>query len=330
MKIAVIGGGSWGTTLANLLAKKKYDVHLWVREKELLAEIKSKNENPWFLPGVPLSPNLKAGTDLRAVTKDAEGYLMAIPSQYVRPVYVKLREYLPGKPIILCASKGIELDTMMTMSQVVDDVLGSLKPRYAVLSGPSFAFEVSREMPTAVTLGCENKKLGRRIQEIMSTDYFRVYYNKDFRGVELGGAVKNIIAIAAGISDGLGFGTNARAALITRGLAEMSRLGKAMGADPKTFMGLSGMGDLVLTCTGELSRNRRVGLKIGQGEKLMDILSDMKMVAEGVKTTESVYKLSKKLKVDMPITEQVYAALYQGKDARTAVVELMRRELKEE
>jgi len=330
MRFAVLGGGSWGTTLANLLAKQGHETRLWVREQELLAEIVSKRENTWYLPGHKLHEKLEVSIDSTAVLKDAEVFLFAIPSQFFRSSLVAMREHLPKKPVVLCANKGIELNTLYTMSQVVEEVLASLKPRFAMLSGPSFAVEVTRELPTAVTLGCVDKKLATMLQEALASDYFRVYTNPDFRGVELGGAIKNIIAIAAGIADGLGFGSNARAALITRGLAEMSRLGVAMGAKPATFMGLSGMGDLVLTCTGELSRNRQVGLRLGKGQKLLDILGQMKMVAEGVKTTEAVHDLGKKLGVDLPITEQVYAVLYQGKDAETAVRELMARELKQE
>jgi glycerol-3-phosphate dehydrogenase (NAD(P)+) len=232
--------------------------------------------------------------------------------------------------VIVCASKGIELDSLMTMSQVCDEVLSGLKPRFAMLSGPSFAYEVIREMPTAVTLACKDKKAGKEVQEALSCPYFRVYTSTDVRGVELGGAIKNIVAIAAGVADGLGFGGNARAALITRGLHEMSRLGKAMGGERQTFMGLSGMGDLVLTCTGDLSRNRQVGLHLAKGRKLLDILGEMKMVAEGVKTTEAVFDLGRKLGVEMPITEQVHAILYEDKDPSQAVRDLMTRALKDE
>ncbi len=330
MRFAVLGGGSWGTTLANLLAKKGHETRLLVREQELLAEIVSKRENSWYMPGIKLHEGLEASTDPTVVMKDAEVFLCAIPSQFLRSALVAMRELMPKKPVVLCASKGIELNSLQTMSQVVEESLASLKPRFAMLSGPSFAMEVIRELPTAVTLGCADKKLGVMLQESLATDYFRVYTSTDYRGVELGGAIKNIIAIAAGISDGLNFGSNARAALITRGLAEMSRLGVAMGAKPATFMGLSGMGDLVLTCTGELSRNRQVGLRLGKGQKLLDILSQMKMVAEGVKTTESVYGLGKKLEVELPITEQVHEVLYNGKDPEQAVRELMGRELKQE
>ena len=211
-----------------------------------------------------------------------------------------------------------------------EDALGSLKHHFAMLSGPSFAYEVIRELPAAVTLACRDKKTGKEVQEILSTPYFRVYTATDVRGVELGGAIKNIIAIAAGVADGLGFGGNARAALITRGLHEMSRLGKAMGGERQTFMGLSGMGDLVLTCTGDLSRNRQVGLRLAKGQKLLDILAEMQMVAEGVKTTKAVNTLREKLDVEMPITEQVHAILYDDKDPSQAVRDLMSRTLKDE
>lgn len=330
MRFAVLGSGGWGTTLANLLVKKGHETRLWVREQELLAEMKSKGENTWYMPGVKLEDDLILSIDQAAVLADAEVCLFAIPTQYFRQALEDMRDLLPKKPIMLCAGKGIELGTHMTISQLVEDAVGPLKPRYAMLSGPSFAFEVCREMPTAVALGCADKKLGAMLQDALSTSYFRVYTNPDYRGVEIGGAVKNIIAIAAGIADGLGFGSNARAALITRGLAEMSRLGVALGAKPATFMGLSGMGDLVLTCTGELSRNRQVGLRLGRGQKLLDILGQMKMVAEGVKTTEAVHELAQQKGVDLPITEQVFKVLYQDKDPESAVMELMGRELKGE
>jgi len=330
MKIAVIGGGSWGTTLADLLAGKGLDVTLWIRERELLAEIKSKGENTWYMPGVKLSPGLHVTMDLAQACQDAELFLMTVPSQFLRPTLGSMRSMMPKNAAILCANKGVELDTGKTMSEVCEEAMGGQKYRFAVLSGPSFAYEVIRRMPTAVSLGCKDKDLAKKIQEVFATDTFRVYTNKDVKGVELGGAVKNIIAIAAGVSDELGFGTNARAALITRGLAEMSRLGARMGADTKTFMGLSGLGDLVLTCTGDLSRNRQVGKRLAQGQKLMDILGEMKMVAEGVKTTQAVHMLSKKLKVELPITEQVHAVLYEDKDPAQAVRDLMMRELKDE
>lgn len=330
MKISVIGAGSWGTTLANMLADKGLAVTLWAREGELFAQLQNKHENGWFLPGYPLHSSLQYTNDLGKACKGFDVYLLAVPCQFTRSVLTTALDFLPKKPVILCASKGIELETLAPMSEVVAEALKPLKPRYAILSGPSFAREVIKKLPTAVTLGCADKKLAKELQAALSTDYFRIYTSPDYRGVELGGAVKNVIAIAAGIADGFGFGLDARAALITRGLAEMARLGKAMGGSPQTFMGLSGLGDLVLTCTGDLSRNRQVGLQLAQGKTLLQILGEMKMVAEGVKTTEALYAVGRKLKVDMPITEQVYQVLYANKNAEMAVRDLMTRGLKEE
>ena len=330
MKIAVLGSGAWGTTLANMLAKNDVDTVLWAREPDVVNTIRETRENPTFLPGVTLSEKLKVESDPVTAFKDADYYLVAIPSQFIRPALEGFKDILPDKPVIVCASKGIELDTLSPMSKVVAEALDGKHPRYASLSGPSFAAEVSTDMPTMVSLGCEDHELGRELQTAFSTPAFRVYFTPDFRGVELGGAVKNVMAIAAGISDGLNFGHDARAALITRGLAEMSRLGQAMGGQLRTFMGLSGMGDLVLTCTGDLSRNRQVGLKLGQGQKIDQIIGEMKAVAEGVKTTKSLYNLAQKLKVELPITEQVYNVLYEDKDPAQAVIDLMSRDLKDE
>ncbi len=329
-KIAVLGGGSWGTTLANMLCVKGLQVGLWVREKELVNEIKVKHENTWYLPGMKLSPELMVSDEAGGIVQGSDYILVVIPCQFMRGVLESLRDVFPADPVVICASKGVELATLKPQSSVISEALTGKNPRYAVLSGPSFAGEVSRRLPTAVSLGCEDTQLGRALQDVMSTDFFRVYANADFRGVELGGALKNIMAVAAGISDGLEFGSDARAALITRGLVEMSRFGVALGGKEKTFMGLSGMGDLVLTCTGDLSRNRQVGLALGRGKTLDDILAERRTVAEGVKTTESVYMLSRELGVDMPITGQVYRVLFENKDPRSAVEELMTRALKSE
>ncbi|CCO22442.1 NAD(P)H-dependent glycerol-3-phosphate dehydrogenase [Maridesulfovibrio hydrothermalis] len=329
MKIAVIGAGAWGTTLANTLAKKGLDVNLWVREQELCDEMKETGYNSVFLPDYKLSENMKCDSDPQTVLGGADYYILVVPSQFMRASLIDLKPFFPKNPAVICASKGIELKTGAPMSEVVFEALEGLNPRYGHISGPTFAYELSAEMPTSITLGCEDKELAEEIQELFNTSYLRVYTNPDYRGVELGGAIKNIMAIAAGIADGLKFGHNARAALITRGIAEMSRLGVAMGATPSTFMGLSGMGDLVLTCTGDLSRNRQVGLKLGQGLKLNEILK-MRMVAEGVKTTESVHFLAQKLGVEMPITEQVYKILYKDKNPEKAFLDLMNRDLKAE
>ncbi|EGB15876.1 NAD-dependent glycerol-3-phosphate dehydrogenase domain protein [Pseudodesulfovibrio mercurii] len=330
MKIAVLGAGAWGTTLADMLAKNGRNTTLWAREPEVVADIRNHRENRVFLPGVTLSEALEVESDPATAFDGADYFLVVIPSQFIRPALVGFRDLLPDRPVLVNASKGIELSTLAPVSRVVAEALEGKGPRYAALSGPSFAAEVSRNMPTSVSLGCEDHDLGRELQEAFSTPYFRVYYTPDYRGVELGGAVKNVIAIAAGIADGLGFGHDARAALITRGLAELSRLGEAMGGQERTFMGLSGMGDLVLTCTGDLSRNRQVGLKLGQGKTLDEIVGEMKAVAEGVKTTQSLHDLAAKLEVELPITEQVYKILYEGKDPAQATTDLMSRDLKDE
>lgn len=330
-KIAVIGAGSWGTTLADLLAKKGNAVTLWAYEPELVLEMQEKRENSLFLPGIRLSDNLAFTNDLAEAYAGCTMVLCVVPSQLVRLVMTNSLPFLPKDVIIVSASKGIEVDTLATVSEIYQEILPpEMFANFAALSGPSFAREVAQEMPTAVTAASASEQVARRVQDAFTTSFFRVYRNKDVVGVELGGAIKNVIAIAAGISDGLGFGCNTRAALITRGLAEMTRLGVAMGAQASTFAGLAGMGDLVLTCTGDLSRNRSVGIQIGQGRQLAEILGEMRMVAEGVKTTESAYNLSKKLGVEMPIIEKMYQMLYQDKPAREAVLELMSRNLKAE
>ena len=332
MKIGVIGAGSWGTTLANLLAKKKgFSVTLWAYEADLVARMAASHENDLFLPGVQLDANLSFSNDLAEVAADRDLLLLVPPSQVMRKVMTVAVPHLNPRTLIVSASKGVENDTLAPMSTVLTDVLPeSFHERLAFLSGPSFAREVAKEMPTAVVAAAEDLAVAAEVQDVFSTDYFRVYTNDDIIGVELGGALKNVIAVAAGVSDGLGFGYNTRAALITRGLAEITRLGLAMGAKPATFAGLAGMGDLVLTCTGDLSRNRTVGVELGKGRSLDDILSGMKMVAEGVKTTLSAFQLASKLGVDVPITEQMYQILYQNKDPRQAVSDLMLRELKAE
>jgi len=330
-KIGVIGAGSWGTTLANLLAKNGSDVILWAYETELVHEMRGNGVNSLFLPGISLSTCLRYTNSLQEAVAGREILLFVVPSQVLRGVINASLPYFPENAVVVSASKGIELGTLMLVSQIYEELLPhDLYRNFAALSGPTFAREVAQEMPTAVVAAALELSIAERIQKLFTTGYFRVYTNSDVIGVELGGAVKNVIAIAAGISDGLGFGHNTRAALITRGLTEIARLGHEMGARYSTFAGLAGMGDLVLTCTGDLSRNRTVGMKLGKGMKLGEILAEMRMVAEGVKTTESARNLACKLGVDMPITEKLYQVLYEDKPVKEAVMELMTRDLKAE
>jgi len=331
MRIAVIGAGSWGTTLANLLAKKGLDVTLWAYERELVERLRAARVNDLFLPDVELDPRLAYSSDLAETAGGRQLVVLVSPSQVMRRVVEQLRPRLDDDCLLVSAAKGIENDTLLLMSEVLADVLGAaVAGRSAYLSGPSFAREVAAELPTAVAVAAADGEVARTVQDLFRTDYFRVYTNPDVIGVEIGGALKNVIALAAGVSDGLGFGHNARAALINRGLVEMARLGAAKGAQAETFAGLAGMGDLVLTCTGDLSRNRTVGIELGRGRKLGEILGGMRMVAEGVKTTLSAYQLAQKLSVVMPITEQMYQILYQDKAPRQAVSELMMRQQKAE
>ncbi len=325
--IAVIGAGSWGTTLASLLAEKGYDVSIWSFEKETADEINNNSTNSAYLPGAVLPRGLKATNDLVSAVKKARYILNVVPTQFTRSVFREAVKYIHENAVIVSASKGIEHGTLLTVSSILNEISGN---QSAVLSGPSFAREVINKLPTAVTLATNNPETGLLLQEIFNTNYFRVYTHSDILGVELGGALKNVIAIASGISDGLGLGHNARAALITRGIAEMMRLGENMGADKRTFSGLSGMGDLVLTCTGALSRNYSVGVKLGQGMKLSDILASTRSVAEGVATALSGFELSQKFGVEMPIVEQVYKVIYKDKNPAVAVNVLMNRALRAE
>jgi glycerol-3-phosphate dehydrogenase (NAD(P)+) len=329
-KIVVLGAGAWGTTLANLVAEKEYRVVLWGRNTEQIERMRQYGENERLLPGVRLDPRLDLSSDLGEAVEGAFCAIVAVPCQYLRYVLELARPSFRPSPRVICASKGIELSSLKTMASVVTEALGDKAPKYAVLSGPSFAEEVSQGQPTAVSLGCEDPDVAEELQRVLSTERFRVYTNEDRVGVELGGAIKNVMALATGIADGLGFGQNARAGLITRGLAEMSRLGMALGGRADTFMGLSGIGDLVLTCTGSLSRNRRVGLRLGGGESLETIMSGMRSVAEGVKTAEALHRLGRRKGVELPVTDQVQAILSEGKDPSDAVRELMTRELKSE
>jgi glycerol-3-phosphate dehydrogenase (NAD(P)+) len=325
--IAVIGAGSWGTTLACLLVEKGYDVSLWALEKETADEINRTHTNRVYLPGVIIPEGLRATDDIEEAVRKSRYILNVVPAQFTRSVFSGAVRHMHEDVIIISASKGIEQGTLLTVSSIMNEISGSPG---AVLSGPSFAREVIKKFPTAVTLATANPDTGLLLQEIFNTNYFRVYTLADVIGVELGGALKNVVAIASGICDGLGLGHNARAALITRGLAEITRLGESMGADKRTFSGLSGLGDLVLTCTGPLSRNYSVGVKLGQGMRLSDILSATRSVAEGVSTALSAFELSKKHGVEMPIVEQVYEVLHRDKEPIDAVNELMTRALRSE
>jgi len=292
--------------------------------------MQKNRENTYYLPDIPLSKNLNPDTSLERVCRDKKVLFLVTPSHVLRDVLKKAVPYIMEGISLVIASKGIEYETLLTLNNVVKEVLPTSIYDIFYLSGPSFAREVSRKIPTAVTLAGENNKRIKEIQKMLSTSYFRVYTNKDILGVALGGALKNVIAIAAGISDGLGLGFSTRSALITRGLAEITRLGIKLGAKASTFSGLAGLGDLILTCTSDLSRNRTVGKKIAKGASINEIQSEMKMVAEGIINTKSAYSLAKKYKVEMPVTEKVYQILYKDLKPEKAVLELMERELKEE
>lgn len=328
---AVVGAGSWGTALARVLARNGHDVRLWSFEKEVVHRIREDRENVRYLPGVSLPQNLTATADLAEALSGAEVVVSVSPSQFVSGVMEGAAPHMAGDVVVVSASKGIETSTLRRMDEVLRDVLspGQMEG-FTVLSGPSFAKEVGREAPTLVVAASRVEEAARQVQQLFQNHYFRVYTNTDVVGVELGGALKNVIALAAGVTAGLGFGHNTMAAVITRGLAEITRLGLAMGAERATFMGLAGMGDLVLTCTGELSRNRTVGYRLGQGEDLESILGGMHDVAEGVKTAQAVHDLARRHGVEMPICEQVHAILVEGRRPREALEILMSRDPKPE
>lgn len=331
MKVGVVGGGSWGTALAKLLCYGgAHKVTLWCRDGGLAAQISARHENSRYLPGVQLPEELRATDDLGTVLAGAEMVVAVPPSHAMREVLGLAGSLVPRGAILVSASKGVEDGTFSTMSAVLAEVLPGHREGIGVLSGPGFAKEVAAGLPTAVTAAAEETEVARTIQEVFTTPTFRVYTSTDVVGVELGGAIKNVIAMAAGVSDGLGLGHSTRAALITRGLAETTRLAITFGSDPRTLAGLSGLGDLVLTCTGDLSRNRAVGLRLGRGERLEDILGGMTMVAEGVRNTRSIRELARSAGVDMPITEQMFLLLYEGKSPIQAVSDLMTRQLKAE
>jgi glycerol-3-phosphate dehydrogenase (NAD(P)+) len=328
--VTVLGAGSWGTALAIHLARLGHPVDLWGRSAPLAVRLREAGEHPDCHPGVSFPESLNPTADLAAAVGRAEAVVMSCPSHAMHGLAEQVRPLLNEHALIVSTAKGIEQDTHRTMSAILETVLPDHQTRVSVLSGPSFAREVARGMPTAVTAAASDLSVAEELQQLFNGPTLRVYTSTDVVGVEIGGAVKNVIALAAGVSDGLGFGHNTRAALITRGLAEISRLAIELGADPRTLYGLSCLGDLVLTCTGDLSRNRSVGLRLGRGEKLQDIIASMSEVAEGVRNTLSVRSLSRSVGVEMPITEQMYDVLYEDKEPAKAVVDLMARRLKPE
>jgi len=331
VRVAVVGAGSWGTTLARHLARKGCPVRLWAYEAAVVEEIRTHGENRSYLPGVELPEGLEATGDLAEGVEGAGLVLSVSPSQHVAGVMGKAAPHIDPDALVVSASKGIEFATGRRMGEVLEAVLSPRQMEgFTVLSGPSFAVEVARDQPTAVAVASDSVEARRRVQELFQTEHFRVYTNPDVVGVELGGALKNVVALAAGVVSGLGFGHNTLAALITRGLAEIRRFGVALGARASTFAGLAGVGDLVLTCTGDLSRNRTVGRRLGQGESLDAILGEMTAVAEGVKTAEAVHELAARHGVEMPISSEVYAILYHGRSPAEAVRNLMMREPKPE
>lgn len=330
-EIAIIGAGGWGTALALLLSRKGYRIRLWVYEPELVDIIEKTRQNAYFLPGYTLPDTITPHHSIQSVLIDIDFIILVTPSQMVRNVLLQALPYIQPNAMIVSASKGIENGTLLRISQVVDEIVSPHVPiTYTVISGPTFAKGVAGGLPTTAVVAGENPDKAKFVQTVFNHSSFRVYVNSDVIGVELGGAIKNVIAIAAGIVAGLELGSNTRAALITRGLWEITRLGVALGAKPITFQGLSGMGDLVLTCDGTDSRNFQVGYRIGRGETLDDIQTSTRTIAEGVKTTLSVRELANRHHVEMPISEQVYQTLYHGKSPRQAVMDLMTRTLKSE
>jgi glycerol-3-phosphate dehydrogenase (NAD(P)+) len=331
MKIGVLGAGSWGTTLAILLSENGHDVSLWTYSEDQAQAIRRTRLNAEFLPEIVVPPQVEILTDVEKAVFRKELVVAAVPSQFLRSVAKQVERFDFTNTIVVNVAKGIENVSLLTMSDVLLDVLvKAKKENVCTLSGPSFAEEVSRKIPTAIVAACSSSSTAKAVQSVFATPYFRVYLNEDLRGVELGGSLKNVIAVGSGISDGAGFGDNTKAAIMTRGIVEITRLGVAMGADRRTFAGLSGIGDLIVTCMSRHSRNRYVGEQIGKGRKLSHILKEMVMVAEGVQTTESTRDLAQRYGIEMPITNEVHNALFEGKDPHKATQDLMTRDAKEE
>jgi glycerol-3-phosphate dehydrogenase (NAD(P)+) len=324
--VAVLGAGSWGTALAIVLADNGHNVHLWGRREEQVIEINEEHRNEKYLPGVSLPKRIEASVELKECVEGTDVIVLVTPTKAMRDVLGQLKGFLTSPVTIVHASKGIEPGTYKRISEIIEEEIPSeFLEAVVVLSGPSHAEEVSLRQPTTVTVSSEKIEAAEKVQDLFINQNFRVYTNPDVIGVELGGALKNIIALGAGLSDGLGYGDNAKAALITRGLAEIARLGTHMGANPLTFSGLTGIGDLIVTCTSVHSRNWRAGNMLGKGMALDDVLENMGMVVEGVRTTQAAYELSKREQVEMPITQVLYDVLFNNKGAKQAVDELMQR-----
>ena len=328
-KIAIIGAGSWGTALSLHLAETFEKVSLWVYEKELCDLILKERENKWFLPSFHLPENIIPDNSIEAVMQDQSVILMVTPTPTLRNIMAKLKPFIQPESLIINASKGIENDSLSTCHKIIMDSL-KVPCDVATISGPTFAKEVAAKVPSALLAASESAYAAKRVQEIFSSKYVKVFTSTDVLGVEIGGALKNVIAIATGISDGLKLGFNTRAALITRGLVEITRIGTELGAKPETFYGLSGLGDLVLTCTGDLSRNRQLGIQLGEGKSLEEITKDMRMVVEGVSTVKSAYKLIQKLNIQASVMQETYKVLHENKAPEKALEDLMRVEISTE
>lgn len=328
MKITLCGGGSWGTAIARLLSNKGHELNFYIRNKEVIEDIRKNKENTKYLPGAKFEKEINLTSNLDSVLEDIDVFIIAVPTSSIREVLTSIKGKISKDVIIVNLSKGIEVESLDRISEISSEILKD-NP-FVALSGPSHAEEVGKDIPTTLVASSENLKVAQTIQHEFSTPIFRIYTNPDLVGVEMGGALKNIIALAAGMNDGLAYGDNSKAALMTRGIYEMSKLGISLGANPHTFNGLSGIGDLIVTCTSMHSRNRRAGILIGEGKSMEEACNEVGQVVEGVKTVKSAYKLAKLKNIEMPITNALYKVLYEGYDPNKAVYELMTRENKDE
>ena len=328
MKITLCGGGSWGTAIARLLSNKGHELNFYIRNKEVIEDIRKNKENTKYLPGAKFEKEINLTNNLDSVLQDIDVFIIAVPTSSIREVLTSIKDKISKDVIIVNLSKGIEVESLDRISEISSEILKD-NP-FVALSGPSHAEEVGKDIPTTLVASSENLKVAQTIQHEFSTPIFRIYTNPDLVGVEMGGALKNIIALAAGMNDGLAYGDNSKAALMTRGIYEMSKLGISLGANPHTFNGLSGIGDLIVTCTSMHSRNRRAGILIGEGKSMEEACNEVGQVVEGVKTVKSAYKLAKLKNIEMPKTNALYKVLYEGYDPNKAVYELMTRENKDE